>query len=70
MVRRYIRNTKRLVKNTIIILILGIILIAAYYLLGLPQISPLLYYASMIVIVIFGLHLWLIVISLHLNHRK
>jgi len=69
MVRRYIMNTKKLVKNTAIILTLGILLLAAYYILGLNG-NPVLYYATLIIAVVFGLHLWLIVISLHLNHKK
>jgi hypothetical protein len=67
--RRYIKNTKKLVKNTLLIFVLGILLIAAYYLLGLNS-NPFVYYATIIIAIIFGLHLWLIVISLHLNHRK
>lgn len=69
MVRKYIKNTKRLVKNTIIIFILGVILISAYYLLGFNS-NPLVYYSSIIVAVIFGLHLWLIFMSFHIKHKK
>ncbi len=67
--KRYLKNTKRLVKNTVIILILGILLLVAYYLLGFNG-NPVVYYTAILVAIIFGLHLWLIVISLHINRKE
>ena len=57
--RRYLKNTKRLVRNTIIVLVLGLILLFADFFLAISS-NPIIYYTTLIVAIVFGLHLWLI----------
>jgi len=68
--KNYVKNTKKLVKNTIIVLVLGIILLTAYFFLTFNGSREIFYYTFIVVAVVFGLHLWLIAVSLHINHGK